>query len=73
MSQIKRKAPACAGALVSSGYALSNRYVCRLQTLGPLLDSELDALTFFQCSEAFRLDRRVMNKDVITIFNPMKP
>src|SRR5688500_927492 len=39
--------------------------VAGLQTLGALFDSELDLLAFLQVLEAFALDRREVDKDVI--------
>jgi hypothetical protein len=44
---------------------VNNDNVAGLQTLGALFDSELDLLAFLQVLEAFALDRREVDKDII--------
>ena len=47
--------------------ALQNLYVFCLPALRSLYDIELYGLTFLQAAEALRLDRRVMNEDILAI------
>jgi hypothetical protein len=50
-------------------YELANHNnVAGLQTLGSLLNSELDPLAFLQILEAFALNRRKVDKDIIAAF-----
>src|SRR6266496_682656 len=53
---------------VSDSQLLDNDDVARLKTLGTLLNSELDPLAFLQILEAFALNRRKVDKDIIAAF-----
>ena len=53
------------GFLVSVSQLLDHDDIARLKALGSLFDIELDLLTFLQILEAFALNRREVDKDII--------
>jgi hypothetical protein len=51
----------------SADAGLQNLYVLRLPALGTLFHVELDRLAFLKAAEPGRVDRRVMNENVLTV------
>src|SRR6266540_4847417 len=56
------------GDFVGVSQLLDNDDVAGLKTLGTLFNSELDLLAFLQILEAFALNRREVNEDIIATF-----
>jgi hypothetical protein len=56
------------GIFVSVSQLVDDDDVAGLKTLGALFDGELDLLAFLQVLEAFALDRREVDKDIIAAF-----